>query len=115
MYHHANAEKSALQFVEQFLLFVVVKFSMLLFSLTCLQNIVYHVVTVLLLSLHVREIYLHSKLTTTPNFCILPVPISMLQINILSELEASDRGYLSDKIIILCYLQNINCSKKSHI
>jgi hypothetical protein len=46
MYHHVNAEKSALQFVEQFLLFVVVTFSMPLDSLTCLQNIFYHVVMV---------------------------------------------------------------------
>jgi hypothetical protein len=33
MHHHASADKSALQFMEQFL-FVVVKFSMLLDSLT---------------------------------------------------------------------------------
>jgi hypothetical protein len=46
MYHHANAEKSALQFVEQFLLFVVVTFSLPLDSLTCPQNILYHDVMV---------------------------------------------------------------------
>lgn len=58
MYHHPNAEKSALQFVER--LFVVVTFSMPLDSLTCLQNIFYHVVLLSLLSLNAKEIYLHS-------------------------------------------------------
>jgi len=68
MYHHPNAENSVLQFVEQFLLFVEVTFSVPLDSSTCLQNIFYHAVLVSLLSLNVKEIYLHSKLTTIPSF-----------------------------------------------
>lgn len=38
----------------------------------------------------------------------------MLKINTLSEQEASDRGYLSDKIIILLYTK-YQLQYKSHI
>jgi hypothetical protein len=36
---------------------------------------------------------------------ILHLPISVLLINTISQLERSDQGYLSDKISTLCYLQ----------